>query len=165
MLRAAPLALVLLVGACATDPFSGADPLPAVRYAAVASHLDLGSGGSVRPSPQAFDASVQSWTEAIGDAAAGRLAAGEVTTVGMVAAVELASMAAFVRTGGHDADLREMGRYAADMALAAAAEDRRPSRSRCSRLNRWLPEVNRQGGAAVRRATLNGLRRGLFGGS
>jgi hypothetical protein len=114
-----------------------------------------------------FQYAVQNWTNAVADAAGCRLPPGEVSQAGMVAAIELATMSAFAKggsTGPGAPSLSDMGRYAADMALAAASEDRRPARSRCSRLNRWLPEVNRQGDAAVRRAMINGLRRGLFGG-
>ena len=81
-----------------------------------------------------------------------------------MAAVELAAMTAFAQRREGGPSLSETGRFAADMAMAAAAADRYPSRSRCSRLSRWLPEVNHQGSEAVRRATMNGLRRGLFGG-
>jgi hypothetical protein len=160
---AAPLALTLLLGACATT--EQADPLPYVRYATAGSYMDVRTAMTGAPDPTAFQWAVQNWTNAIGDAASCRLAPGEVTQASLVAAVELAAMSAFAQRREGGPSMSDMGRYAADMALAAAAADRFPSRSRCSRLARWLPEVNHQGGAAVRRATINGLRRGLFGGS
>ena len=72
-------------------------------------------------------------------------------------------MTAFAQRREGGPSLSEMGRYAADMALAARRRRPLPSRSRCARLSRWLPEVNHQGSEAVRRATMHGLRRGLFG--
>ena len=164
----AALGLALLLSACATDPFGGADPLPWVKYATAGSYMDARTVFTAAPSDEMFRLSVQTWTDAIADSAGCRLAPGEVSQAGMVAAIELAAMGAFTRQGDRGPggpSFSDMGRYAADMALAAAADDRRPSRSRCGRLSRWLPEVNRQGGDAVRRATINGLRRGLFGGS
>ena len=160
---AAPLALTLLLGACAT--LEPADPLPYVRYATAGSYMDVRTAMTAPPDPAAFQYAVQNWTNAIADSASCRLAPAEVSQAGLVAAVELAAMSAFAQRREGNPSLSDMGRYAADMALAAAAADRFPSRARCSRLRRWLPEVNHQGGAAVRRATLNGLRRGLFGGS
>ena len=160
---AAPLALTLLLGACAT--MEHADPLPYVRYATAGSHMDYRTMMTAPPDQAAFQWTVQNWTNAIGDAASCRLSPSEITSASMVAAVELAAMSAFAQRREGGPSMSEMGRYAADMALAAAAADRFPSRARCSRLARWLPEVNHQGGAAVRRATINGLRRGLFGGS
>jgi hypothetical protein len=158
-MRALPLTLVLLLGvsACASNDLYGGD-LPWVRYALAASHGADPTGGRGGPSEAAFQDAVHLWTEAVADAAGCRLPAGQVSQAGLVAAVELATMAGYSRTGGGGSDLREMGRYAADMALAAASYERRPSRARCSRLSRWLPEVNDQGGAAVRAATINGLR-------
>ena len=134
-----------------------------MRYALAVSSAGAPEWNRGGPSEAVFQEAVSDWTEAVADSASCRLPSGEVTQASLVAAVELAAMAGFSRTGGGSQDLREMGRYAADMALAAASTDRRPSRSRCARLSRWLPEVNRQGGAAVRRATVNGLR-GLLGG-
>ena len=159
---AAPLALTLLLGACAT--MEQADPLPYVRYATAGSYMDVRTAMTAPPDQGAFQWAVQNSTNAIAGSASCRLSATQVTQAGMVAAVELAAMSAFAQRREGGPSLSEMGRYAADMALAAAAADRYPSRSRCSRLSRWLPEVNHQGAAAVRRATMNGLRRGLFGG-
>ena len=160
---AAPLALTFLLGACAT--MEQADPLPYVRYASAGSYMDYRTVMTTPPDQGAFQWAVQNWTNAIADAASCRLSPTEVTQAGMVAGLELAAMSAFAQRREGGPSLSEMGRYTADMALAAAAMDRFPSRSRCARLRRWLPEVNRQGGSAVRRATVNGLRRGLFGGS
>ena len=161
---AARLALAGALGlaACATDPFSGPEPLPWVKYATAGSYMDARTAFTAAPTDQMFQSAVQSWTNAVADAAACRLPMGQVSQAGMVAAVELAAMSGFARQ--READMGEMGRYAADMALAAAAENRFPPRARCARLERWLPEVNRQGDAAVRRAMINGVRRGLFGG-
>ena len=160
---AAPLALTLLLGACAS--MEQADPLPYVRYATAGSYMDYRTAMTTAPDPGAFQWSVQNWTNAIADAASCRLSPTEVSQASLVAAVELAAMSAFSQRREGGPSMSDMGRYAADMALAAAAADRFPTRRRCSRLARWLPEVNHQGGAAVRRATINGLRRGLFGGS
>ena len=158
---AAPLALALLLGACAT--MEQADPLPYVRYATAGSYMDVRTAMTAPPDQGAFQWAVQNWTNAIGDAASCRLSPTEITSAGMVAAVELAAMSAFAQRREGGPSMSDMGRYAADMALAAAAENRYPSRARCNQLSRWLPEVNRQGDAAVRRAMINGLRRGLFG--
>jgi hypothetical protein len=152
-----------LLSACATDPFGGSDPLPYVKYATAGSYMDARTAFTAAPSEEIFRLSVQNWTNAIADASGCRLPPGEVSQASLIAALELAAMSAFARQQGGPS-MGDMGRYAADMALATAAEGRYPSRSRCSRLSRWLPEVNRQGGDAVRRATINGLRRGLFGG-
>jgi len=160
---AACLAATLLVAGCAT--MEQADPLPYVRYATAGSYMDVRTAMTAPPDQGAFQWAVQNWTNAIADSASCRLSATEVTQAGLVAAVELAAMSAFAQRREGGPSMSDMGRYAADMAMAAAAPDRYPSRSRCSRLARWLPEVNHQGGAAVRRATVNGLRRGLFGGS
>jgi hypothetical protein len=160
---AAPLALAALVAGCAS--MEQADPLPYVRYATAGSYMDVRTAMTSPPDQGAFQWAVQNWTNAIADAASCRLSPTEVTSAGMVAAVELAAMSAFAQRRETGPSMSDMGRYAADMALAAAAADRFPSRARCSRLSRWLPEVNHQGGAAVRRATINGMRRGLFGGS
>jgi len=156
-------ATAALLSACASDPFGGSDPLPWVKYATAGSYMDARTAFTAAPSDELFRLSVQNWTNAIADASGCRLPPGEVSQAGMVAAVELAAMSAFAQRRDGGPSIGDMGRYAADMALAAAAEGRYPSRSRCSRLSRWLPEVNRQGGDAVRRATINGLRRGLFG--
>ena len=151
------------LSACATTEL--ADPLPYVRYATAGSYMDVRTALTAAPGQDAFQYAVQNWTNAIADAASCRLPAVEVSQAGIVAAVELAAMSAFAQRQENNPSMAEMGRYAADMALAAGAADRFPSRARCARLSRWLPEVNHQGAAAVRRATLNGLRRGLFGGT
>jgi hypothetical protein len=159
--RLAAAAAVLAVSACATAQFQ--EPLPWVKYATAGSYMDARTAFTAPPSEEIFRITVQNWTNAVADSAGCRFAPQDVSQAGMVAAVELAAMSAFARAGDRGANLSDMGRYAADMALAAAADDRRPSRNRCSQLARWLPEVNRQGDAAVRRAMINGLRRGLFG--
>jgi hypothetical protein len=160
MRHAALLAPVLMLAACASVQDLG-PPLPSVKYATAGSYMDARTAFTAPPSPEIFDLAVRNWTEAIADSSGCGLPRGEVTSAGLVAAVELAAMAGFAKQDG--ANVSDMGRYAADMALAAASEGRRPSRARCDRLFRWLPEVNRQGGDAVRRATINSLRRGLFG--
>ncbi|MBW3558677.1 MAG: hypothetical protein KY446_06815 [Proteobacteria bacterium] len=160
MRQAALLAPLLLLSACASVQNQG-PPLPTVKYATAGSYMDARTAFTAPPSPEIFDLAVRNWTEAIADSAGCRLPRSEVTSASLVAALELAAMAGFAKQEG--ANISEMGRYAADMALAAGAENRRPSRARCDRLYRWLPEVNRQGGDAVRRATINSLRRGLFG--
>ena len=167
-LRLAAVAATALLSACATDPFGGPDGLPFVKYATAGSYMDARTAFTAAPSDEMFRIAVQRWTDAVADASSCRLPPSEVTQVGMVAAVELAAMSAFARQGDRGPgtpSFSDMGRYAADMALAAAAEGRYPSRSRCARIARWAPEVNRQGSDAVRRATINGLRRGLFGGN
>lgn len=157
----AALGAALALAGCAS--LEQADPLPYVRYASAGSYMDYRTAMTGAPEPAAFQWAVQNWTNAIADSASCRLAPGSVTQASLVAAVELASMSAFAQRRDGGPSMSDMGRYAADMALAAAAADRYPSRSRCARLSRWLPEVNHQGSAAVRRATVNGLRRGLFG--
>jgi hypothetical protein len=159
---AVALGAALALSACAS--LEPADPLPYLRYATAGSYMDYRTAMTGAPDQTAFQYAVQNWTNAIADSASCRLPAGQVTQAGLVAAVELAAMSAFAQRREGGPSVSEMGRYAADMALAAGAADRLPSRGRCARLSRWLPEVNHQGGDAVRRATLNGLRRGLFGG-
>ena len=164
MSKAAALALgaALALPACAS--LEQADPLPYVRYATAGSYMDYRTAMTGAPDQPAVEWAVQNWTNAIADAASCRLPAGEITQAGLVAAVELAAMSAFAQRREGGPSLSETGRYAADMALAAGAADHYPSRSRCARLSRWLPEVILQGSEAVRRATMNGIRRGLFGG-
>ena len=162
-MKYAALALPLLLAACASTRDYAGPPLPTLKYATAGSYMDARTAFTAPPSPEIFEMSVRNWSDALADASACRLPAGEVTSASLVAAVELAAMGAFAKAGDRQADVGDMARYAADMALAAQAEGRRPTRARCDRLYGWLPEINRQGGDAVRRATINGLRRGLFG--
>lgn len=163
MRRIAAALPCLLLAACASTPEFAGPPLPTLKYATAGSYMDARTAFTAPPSPEIFELSVRNWSDALADASACRLPPGEVTSATLVAAVELAAMSAFAKAGDPNADVGDMARYAADMALAAQAEGRRPTRARCNRLYDWLPQVNREGGDAVRRATINGLRRGLFG--
>ncbi len=156
MRHLAPLALTLLLPACAS--LDGGPPLPELRYAGGGSYTNPAAILDDPPTPALFQATARNWTEAIADASACRLPAGDISQAGLVAAAELAFMGASARTGERRGEAADMARYAADMALAAAGHDRRPSRGRCARLSRWLPEVNRQGSAILRRSLTGGLR-------
>jgi hypothetical protein len=155
-MRAALLIPALLLSACAS--LDAGPPLPEVRYLTGGSYTDPNAIFAAPPNPALFQQATQHWTDAVADASACRLPGGEVRTATMVAAAELAMMGASARTGERRGEARDMARYAADMALAAASVDRRPTRSRCQRLSRWLPEVNLAGGAAVRQGVFGGLR-------
>ena len=156
MRNALSLLPVLLLGACAT--MDAGPPLPQVQYLTGGSYTDPAAIFAAPPNPALFQQAAETWTEAVADASACRLPGGEVRTATMVAAAELALMGASARTGERRGEGAAMARYAADLALAAASVDRRPGRARCRRLSRWLPEVNRAGGAAIRQGVFGGLR-------
>lgn len=161
MRKTPPLLLLPLLGACASMGDAG-PPLPEVRFAGGGSYTDPAAIYDAPPTPALFDVSVRHWTDAIADAGACGFPAGEVRTATMVAAAELAFMGAAARTGERRGEGADMARYAADMALAASGQDRRPSRARCNRLSRWLPAVNHHGGVAMRQGA-TGLLRDLLG--
>ena len=155
-MRAALLLPILLLSACAS--LDAGPPLPRVQYLTGGSYTDPNAIFAAPPNPALFQQATQHWTDAVADASACRLPGGEVRTATMVAAAELAMMGASARTGERRGEGAAMARYAADMALAAASVDRRPTRARCQRLSRWLPEVNQAGGAAIRQGVFGGLR-------
>lgn len=163
VLTAAPL---MLLSACASGLGAYDPSLPLPRYALSTAFLQPAPGGPT-PGPEIVSLAEQRWTEAIADAGACRISPQAVSTAGMVGAIELASMKALASRRSEDrgrsaaSGLRALTRYAAEMALAGASYERRPSRSRCGSLARWVPEVNRQGSWAVRRAMLQGLLRGV----
>jgi len=155
--HAAPLVLLPLLAACASLGDAG-PPLPEVRFAGGGAYTDPARMFDAPSSPADFEMAVNLWTDAVADAGACGFPSGDVMTARLVGAAELAFMGAASRTGERRGEGADMARYAADMALAAAGQDRRPSRARCSRIARWLPEVNRQGGAAMRQGVTGVLR-------
>lgn len=161
MRHAAPLALLPLLASCASLGDAG-PPLPEVRFAGGGAYTNPAAIFDAPPTPALFDAAVYNWTEAVADAGACGFPTGAVTTARLVAAAELTFMGASARTGERRGEAADMARYAADMALAAAAQDRRPSRARCERISYWLPEVNRRGGAVLRQG-VTGVLRDLLG--
>lgn len=154
--RAGLLCPALLLTACAS--LDAGPPLPRVQYVTGGSYTDPNAIFAEPPTPASFEVATRTWTDAVADASACRLPPGEVRSAGLVAAAELAVMGASARTGERRGEGAAMARYAADMALAAAGTDRRPTRARCQRLSRWLPEVNAAGGAALRQGMFGGLR-------
>lgn len=149
----AALSGALALGACAYTP----GDLPKVHYAAAASHGGTGAFLAGKPSQGQVDTAVSKWSLAIADAYACDLPKSDVLKAGAVAALELATMSSLARGGGEEMRRQAVGDYLADTLEMAWSDRPRPPEERCGALSAWLPQVQRDGRAALERAYDQGL--------
>ncbi|HEY3815337.1 MAG TPA: hypothetical protein VGL66_19120 [Caulobacteraceae bacterium] len=146
--RAAPIAALLLVAACAETP----GDLPGVHYATAASEGKTATFLAGRPTVDQVAVAEDKWSRAVADSYACKLKQGDVFEASMIGALEVATMSSIGQGGGKKERDRAVLGYAAKAATLAFAGGPRPPKERCDALRAWLPQVRADGKAALKRA-------------
>ncbi len=148
-----------LLTACAETP----GDLPAVHYATAASDGPTTTFLAGRPTVEQVSIAEDKWSRAVADSYACGISKGDVFEAGLIGAVELATMSSIGQGGGKKERDRAIIGYAAKSAALAFSNEARPARDRCDALRTWVPEVRRDGKAALRKAKDKGYFDKLLG--
>jgi hypothetical protein len=146
--KSAALAILLALAACAETP----GDLPSVHYAAAASEGEVTTFLAGRPTVEQVSIAEEKWSRAIADSYACKLKRSDVFEAGMIGAMEVATMSSLGQGGGKKERDKAVLGYAARSAALAFSGEPRPPQARCDALRAWLPEVRRDGKAALKRA-------------